>query len=250
MSTWYSIVAASLLGSLHCVGMCGGLVSFYSAGSGSSGVSRWAPHAAYHLTRLGAYMALGALAGGLGAGLDSLGARVGLSRLALLVASLGVAAWGLPLLFGRRAPARLLQVRPRPAARRLQQRLAAFFGTLVYRLRQRSPLWRAGALGLTSALLPCGWLYAFVALAAGTGSAQHGAGLLAAFWMGTVPALLGLGAFVGRLAAPLAARLPRLSAAVVLSICVFNVVTRWPVANAGDASAAAAAAAPSCHAQH
>jgi uncharacterized protein len=248
MSTWYSIVAASVLGSLHCVGMCGGLVSFYSAGSGSSGVSRWAPHAAYHLTRLGAYVVLGALAGGLGSGLDSLGARAGLGRLALLVAALGVTAWGLPLLFGRRAPAALLQVRRRPAAGALQRRLASFFGGLVYRLRQRSPSWRAAAVGLTSALLPCGWLYAFVALAAGTGSAEHGAGLLAAFWLGTVPALLGLGAFIARLAAPLGARLPRLSAAVVLSICMFNVITRWPGGSAAAASAPAAA--PTCHGQH
>jgi uncharacterized protein len=249
MSSWYSILAASLLGSLHCVGMCGGLVSFYSAGTGSSGVSRWAPHAAYHLTRLGAYVLLGALAGGLGSGLDSLGARAGLGRLALLVAALGVAAWSLPLLFGRHAPSRLLQVRRKPAAGAgLERRLAAFFGALVYRLRQRSPLWRAGAIGLSSALLPCGWLYAFVALAAGTGSAQHGAGLLAAFWMGTVPALLGLGAFVGRLVAPLGARLPRVSAAIVLSICVFNVITRWPAASATEPSATATA--PTCHGQH
>jgi sulfite exporter TauE/SafE len=245
MSTWYSIVAASALGSLHCVGMCGGLVSFYSGGTNPSGVSRWAPHAAYHLTRLGAYVLLGALAGGLGSGLDSLGARAGFARLALVVAALAVGAWGLPLLFGRRASARPIRVRRLDASARLQRRLAAFFGALVYRLRQRSPLWRAGALGLSSAFLPCGWLYAFVALAAGTGSAQHGAGLLAAFWMGTVPALLGLGAFIGRLAAPLGARLPRLSAAVVLSLCVFNVITRWP-----EASASGDAPEPTCHGQH
>src|SRR5688572_32804227 len=107
MNTLYSIVAASVLGSLHCVGMCGGLVSFYAAGAGSSGVSRWAPHAAYHLTRLGAYIGLGALAGGLGSGLDGLAARAGFGRVALLVAALGVAAWSLPLLLSRRVPAPL-----------------------------------------------------------------------------------------------------------------------------------------------
>jgi sulfite exporter TauE/SafE len=246
MSTWYPIVAASALGSLHCVGMCGGLVSFYSAGSSPAGVSRWTPHAAYHLVRLGAYTLLGALAGALGSGLDSLGARAGFGGVALLAAAIAVAAWGLPLLFGRRAPTRPLQLRSRLGAwSRLSRGLAAFFGSLVYRLRRRSPLWRASALGLTSALLPCGWLYAFVALAAGTGSAQQGALLLAAFWTGTVPALLGLGAFIGRLAAPLRARLPRFSALAVLSLCVFNVITRWP-----EASASAGVPEPACHAKH
>jgi len=245
MNTLYSVLAASALGSLHCVGMCGGLVSFYSAGAGPSGVSRWAPHAAYHLTRLGAYASLGALAGGLGSGLDGLAARAGFGRVALLLAALGVAAWSLPLLFSRRVAAPL-QIGRRGTGG-LQRRLAAFFGALVYRLRQRSAFWRAAALGLSSALLPCGWLYAFVALAAGTGSWEQGAGLLAAFWAGTLPALLGLGAFIGRLAAPLGARLPRLSAAIVLSICAFNVFTRWPAASA---TAPSAAAAPSCHGSH
>jgi sulfite exporter TauE/SafE len=60
-----SIVAASVLGSLHCVGMCGGLVSFYAADDAGS-PSRAAPHALYHSMRLVAYAALGAAAVGVG----------------------------------------------------------------------------------------------------------------------------------------------------------------------------------------
>ena len=35
-----TVLAASLVGSLHCVGMCGPFVAFYSGADGSSGVRR------------------------------------------------------------------------------------------------------------------------------------------------------------------------------------------------------------------
>ncbi|MEL6715398.1 MAG: sulfite exporter TauE/SafE family protein, partial [Planctomycetota bacterium] len=52
---------------------------------------------------------------------------------------------------------------------------------------------RALTIGATTALLPCGWLYAFFVLAAGTGSAAGGALVMLAFWLGTVPILTALG---------------------------------------------------------
>ncbi|MBE7450024.1 MAG: sulfite exporter TauE/SafE family protein [Kofleriaceae bacterium] len=41
---------------------------------------------------------------------------------------------------------------------------------------------RAALLGLLSAALPCGWLWAFVVVAAGTGSPVGGALVMTAFW--------------------------------------------------------------------
>ncbi|MCA9134909.1 MAG: sulfite exporter TauE/SafE family protein, partial [Planctomycetales bacterium] len=41
-------------------------------------------------------------------------------------------------------------------------------------------------------LLPCGWLYLFALLAAGTGHALTGMLVMIAFWIGTVPALIAL----------------------------------------------------------
>jgi sulfite exporter TauE/SafE len=243
MSPWPSVLVASLLGSLHCVGMCGGLVSMYAAGGGDAASARWAPHAAYHLARLSAYALLGAVAGGLGSLLDLAGASAGLGSLGVLVTALVLASWGLPRLLARRSASRPLQLgkraaRPGVLVRQAQRALT----TLGARIRRWPPLWRAGALGLSSALLPCGWLYAFVVLAAGTGSAASGAGLLLAFWLGTVPALLGLGVGLSRLSGSLRARLPRLSVALVLGVCLFNVFTRWPVQSAAATLTTGAAA--------
>jgi sulfite exporter TauE/SafE len=248
MTGWVSVLVASLVGSLHCVGMCGGLVGFYaSAEHGRS--SRWAPHVAYHLTRLTAYAALGALAGQLGSGLDEVGARVGLGRLGLFTALLTLAIRGLPGLLRRAGRERLTTLGRQPRSDALLLRLERAFAALAQRASQRPPLWRASALGLSSALLPCGWLYAFVVLAAGMGSAGSGALLLLAFWAGTVPALLGLGLGLQRLAAPIRARLPRLSAALVAAACVANVASRWPTALAATPSAATSSV-PSCHHAH
>lgn len=239
MNGWFSILAASALGSLHCVGMCGGLVSFY-AGSDAPAASRTASHAAYHSMRLVAYVALGAAAGGLGTALDLIGSRVGLGHLGLLLAGLTLLAWAGPLVLWRRSAGAPLSLGRRAARRSpLIQRLERVFVSLASRARQRPPVWRASALGLASALLPCGWLYAFVLLAAGTGSIGDGALLMLAFWLGTVPALLGLGVGIGRLSARLRARVPRLSAALVLVACAVNVAQRWPLASANDTPGAA-----------
>jgi sulfite exporter TauE/SafE len=252
LNTWASVVVASLLGSLHCVGMCGGLVGLYATAERAHGASRWTPHAAYHLSRLVSYSLLGAVAGSLGSALDRFGSPRGVADLGLLLASLTLVFWGLPSLFSPRPGAALLQLgRAAPQRPWLVRRLQGFFVALADRAKRQPPIWRAGALGVSSALLPCGWLYAFVVLAAGTGSWSAGAGLLAAFWAGTVPGLLGLGLGLRRLAAPLRARLPRLSAVLVLLVCAFNIASRWPLASAGEGpDASSAAATESCHGTH
>jgi sulfite exporter TauE/SafE len=70
--------------------------------------------------------------------------------------------------------------------------------------------------GLFTTLLPCGWLYVFVAAAGGTGSVQTAMATMAIFWLGTLPALLAVGVGAQRLLAPFRRRLPALSATVVL----------------------------------
>jgi sulfite exporter TauE/SafE len=201
-----SVLLSSVLGSPHCAGMCGGFVGFYAG----QGVERSRPlaHAAYNLGRLASYLALGAVGGTLGSGLDRIGALLGVARGAAVVAG------GLMVLWAGAHILVALGVRLRaPAAPRALGRAVS---AAVGRLRDASPENRALAIGLLSALLPCGWLYAFVAIATGTGSPFAGALVMIAFWAGTVPIMAGLGLAVRRLLGPLERRLPMVSAAVLL----------------------------------
>jgi sulfite exporter TauE/SafE len=180
-----TVVLSSVLGSLHCAGMCGPFVAFYAgtdaARSGRN--RRWIGHAAYHGGRLATYLVLGSVAGALGDGLDSLGVLSGIGRFAGLVAGSIMVAWGL-LSLSFRANANSL---------RMPQRVRRWLVESAARMSARPPFARAALLGLSTAWLPCGWLYAFVVAAAGTANPLSGALILLALWAGSLPALLGLG---------------------------------------------------------
>ena len=207
-----SVFATSLLGSLHCAGMCGGFVCFYSGGSGGRG---GLSHAAYNTGRLMSYLALGAIAGALGAGLDRLGAAAGITRLAAVAAGTLMIVWG-GVAVARAAGARL---RGPAIAGRLRAPLVA----ALEAVHDQPPTLRALVVGLVTTLLPCGFLYAYVTIAAGAGSPLAGVLVMAAFWAGTVPVMAGLGLAAGRALDPVRRRLPALSASALVLIGLLTV---------------------------
>lgn len=162
---------AGLVTSLHCAGMCGPLAcALMPARADDADPQHVAT--AYHVARLAAYAALGAVAGGLG-------------RLPL--AWVGESVWRfLPW---------LLVVFFLAVAFRLDQRLprlpllGRLHATLMARLRGGSRLRAAVVVGLATPLLPCGPLYFLLSLALLSGSAVRGAETLLAFGLGTVPLL-------------------------------------------------------------
>jgi sulfite exporter TauE/SafE len=194
-------LVASLAGSLHCAGMCGGIALV--AGGRGSGREIAIASGGYHGGRFVAYAALGAAAGLAGGVLDLGGNLIGIQRVASIVAGLTIAGLGL-LHLARLAGLRLPAIGAFPP---LVTAMRAMHG-FAARLR---PFPRGLTLGLGTPLLPCGWLWAFIAIAAGTGTALGGAAVLSAFWFGTVPALVAVTGGAGAMAA---LRSPRLAAAV------------------------------------
>lgn len=229
MIAWLgAVLAASLLGSLHCAGMCGGFVGCLAGDRNGAALPL---HGAYHLGRLSGYLTLGAVAGAIGAGIERSGAVAGLHGIAPYLCG------GLIVAFALVSGARALGLRvPLPAP---PSGPARGVGRILATLRERGPIVRGGALGLLTAGLPCGWLYAFVATAAGTGSLLGGVATMAAFWLGTVPILLGLGLGAGRLWAPVRARLPLVSACLLLVLGLGTILGRGPLPAAPSPVAAA-----------
>jgi sulfite exporter TauE/SafE len=213
----FSVVAAGAVGSLHCTSMCGGLVAFGTAGTTKSLRSRAGALGAYNGARGLGYVVLGAVAGALGSSLDHAGLRIGVSRAAGMVASFVMIAWGAVRLLeacgvGRRATASSFHVP---------------LGRLVRGLRERPPAVRSAVVGACTALLPCGFLHAFLVAAAGTGSMLRGALVMGAFWLGTLPAVLGLGIGVNTLLAPLRRHASFVGALVLVGFGLSNLFQRW-----------------------
>lgn len=179
-------------GATHCAGMCApfvlaqaGATANQAAAGGALQRLAGAALLPYHLGRCLGYAALGALAGGLaGAVTRASGLRLVLAALLLTAALLMLAqAWRRLAAWLPRLPAPAL---PAGLSRRLGVLLAAPTG------------WRGVAIGLLLSALPCGLLYGALAAAAASGSALGGAIGMAAFALGTAPALVGV-ALLGRL---------------------------------------------------
>lgn len=170
-STFFiAVLTASLAGSAHCVGMCGGLVL-------ASTTESWRTHWVYHLGRLSGYLALGAIAGLIGSWF--------LSRtLSGLVPTL--TAFALMLGFVQLAKSIW---KGSPPGHSDPSGLGKLARKLYPRALKLSPDLRAGTTGLLSVLLPCGWLYGFVLAATATGSPFRGVLVIFVFWLGTLPAL-------------------------------------------------------------
>jgi sulfite exporter TauE/SafE len=199
--------------------MCGGFVAAYVGNSGSSRLERVLSHTGYNGGRLVTYTAFGALAGGLGAALDLAGRAAGFAQAAAVATGLVLLVTGAAGL-APRTP--LLQLR-----RRERKPSATLLSRILVKARgQRAPI-RAFLLGLFTTLLPCGWLYAFVAYSAASGDAVAGALSMSAFWLGSLPVMLGIGVSLQSLSARLLARVPRFRSALLLFAGVLTLLFRF-----------------------
>ena len=164
MAALIAVLLASLFGSLHCAGMCGPLVAFaVGTPETRSYAQRAVLQIAYHGGRLATYALVGAICGVLGAALDLGGSLLGLQRVAAVLAGAMMIAVGVLALLRYRGV-----TLPHVGLPAFLQRLVVVGQRAAVGLR---PLPRALAIGLLTALLPCGWLYAFAIIAAGAGSA-------------------------------------------------------------------------------
>jgi sulfite exporter TauE/SafE len=225
MALALTVLGASLAGSLHCAGMCGGFVAFYAgAPGGRAGVS----HAAYNLGRLVAYALLGMLAGALGAATDLAAAPIGVQRAAAILAGLFVALWGTRTLLETAGVSTGRVPMPATLAGQVARGLAAVAGC--------SPPVRALTVGLLTGMLPCGWLYAFVVTAAGTGDPLRGAALMVMFWTGTLPVMAGLGVAVRTVTGRLSRFVPAACAVAMIVVALLAVAGRTGMLEPGRAS--------------
>lgn len=184
--------ATGLLGSTHCVGMCGGIsaaLSFALPEEARRGARLFAFQLAYNTGRILTYtllgVAVGALAHGiLGGWAQSPWPRVG-AGLFMVALGLYLAGWWLGLQKLERAGGSLWKY--------LEPLRKVVFPV--------NRIWKALLAGGLWGFLPCGLVYSALALALARADAVMSGGVMLAFGLGTLPTLLVAGALAGRVRA-------------------------------------------------
>lgn len=181
-----------LLGGVHCVGMCGGIVATLTAGlprEQRQRLSRQLPlQLGYNLGRIASYTLAGALMGALGAVALQLVPLQLAQRLLYLIAAVFMLALGLYLGGWWQGLTRV---------ERLGERLWRHIEPFGRRFLPVRRWWQALAVGLVWGWLPCGLVYSVLIWSAGSGGPLQGALLMLVFGLGTLPNLLGLGLLAG-----------------------------------------------------
>ena len=192
-TTAFSVLLIGFLGSSHCVGMCGGIISALTMGLPkkiSSNFLQLIPYLLlYNLGRISSYAIAGAIAGYLGGrvfSMDDTGIAILVSRWMSAFFMLGVGLYLLGI------PQLLLPL----------ERVGAKFWKLLqpignHFLPVHSPL-HAFGLGLVWGWLPCGLVYSVLIMAVALGDPLKGASVMVMFGIGTLPTVLLIGSIAGK----------------------------------------------------
>ncbi len=221
-----AVLTASLLGSMHCVGMCGPLAIFAS-GAGDSAPRRQvlAGTLLYHFGRLITYSIAGLIAGGIGSVIDSGGQALGFQLAAARIVGSAMIVIGLAKI-AKPLVGRWLSSNQLPTKQLRPSRISGWLVQLRPAVFSLPPAYRALATGLLTTLLPCGWLYLFALIAAGTGSLLLGPVVMFAFWLGTVPALTALITGTVALSSRFRTLVPTAAAALLVFAGLFTISGR------------------------
>jgi sulfite exporter TauE/SafE len=174
MELIWTALLLGLIGSVHCAGMCGPLAIAVPVLSNSR-CSLFTSRLLYNAGRVSTYITLGVLFGTLGKSISLAGWQRWLSI------SMGIA-----LLLG-------LLLSLRMSANAPVWKFVALLKRTFANLLRRRTVASLFALGAINGMLPCGLVYVAGASAATTGSPLEGAAHMAAFGLGTLPMMLGLG---------------------------------------------------------
>jgi sulfite exporter TauE/SafE len=189
MSNFIEIVLIGLLGSMHCIGMCGGFVAMYSLKKPTTQPTL-SYHVLYNLGRITTYSLLGGILGSLGSFVAYVGEHRGIPGAVLLIAGLFMVLMGLNIagVLGKRGLFEETGITTTSAFRNTLRRILAL-----------ESVWGSFLLGLLLGLLPCGLLYPIFMHAAASGGFVAGMLIMAIFGLSTVPAMMSFGLLMTRL---------------------------------------------------
>jgi len=207
---YFEIFLIGLLGSMHCIGMCGGFVAMYSLKKPVA-VPSFPYHLLYNLGRITTYSLIGGTLGYIGSFAASLGTHRGIPGAVLLISGVIMILMGLNLagILGKRE---LFEDTGITAT--------TVFRTYLHRILALESVWGTFMLGLLLGFLPCGLLYPLFMNAAASGGFVSGMSTMLVFGLGTVPAMLSFGYLVSRIQPHMKVIVYRITAVLIVLLGV------------------------------
>jgi uncharacterized protein len=179
------LFCASVLGSAHCVAMCGPYVTMCTAQfvpAAATPAARCGLRALFNLGRIGTYSVIGLIVGAFGQIAQAAASHFGAAGIVAILTGIAALLFGLSMTGWFPDPTRVLA--------------AAGIGRWItasrVRLRQASPAAAPLLLGALQGCFPCALVYAAASRASLAGSPAMGAITMLVFGLGTVPAIFTL----------------------------------------------------------
>lgn len=207
MIFWAAMVTG-LVGSAHCVGMCGGLV----AASAPTKVA----NLFYQLGRLMAYSCLGFIGGLIGRTLTVNMENPLLSLVPSVLMGLAFIWIGL---------GQSKKKLPKVSLPQWLQNLSHLGLSTTLSLKLPTKI-KSFLVGLLSFLLPCGFLYGALLVSIGFQSPWTSMGVMAFFWLGTAPAMSFAPEFLRRILRPLQERSPMIVSVFFIALGIGTIAWR------------------------
>jgi sulfite exporter TauE/SafE len=203
-----------LVGGVHCIGMCGGIIGMLSFGQQPTLKKPSLFHSlplllGYNIGRIAGYASAGAIIGAFGSSLLNLAELNHATQILSIIAAIFMFLLGLYLaglwnaLTKVEVLGAILWKRIEPLSRRF--------------VPVRS-IWHAIPFGFLWGWLPCGMVYTILIMALSAGSALEGALLMLAFGLGTLPNLLAMGVVATRLVRLTRKPIVRLAAGLLIIV--------------------------------
>lgn len=200
-------ITMGLLGSIHCVGMCGGIVAALSMSQKNGGMSGIFT---YHFGRLFTYSILGATMGTIG---SMTVYNAGLSNVQNYIS---IITGGLIIIFA-------LQTGGWISAKYSYLSKISIPSKLLKGAAKQGSITSWGLVGLVNGILPCGIVYAALALSIKQADLFNGGILMFAFGLGTIPAMTIFCIIIRRMSPAIKGRFLKVSSIVIILFGFFTI---------------------------
>ncbi|MBI4228356.1 MAG: sulfite exporter TauE/SafE family protein [Deltaproteobacteria bacterium] len=211
MIEYLLIFAAGVLGSIHCMGMCGGFPIAISTVPKKCRIRKVSSHLLYNIGRVFTYTFLGMLVGYLGLRIEKIGAFISGQVILSTLAGIFMIYLGLQI-------AGLIGEKNIPGFTPFYNLLKKIMATFLKHGKMSGSFY----LGIFNGFLPCPLVYGFLLAATASGSPIKGALVMLSLGLGTIPTMFFLGGLGEVITPNFKARLSRIPGFLVL---IFGVIT-------------------------